>query len=221
MRANNINEPTMRDATEHEVNVLNHCGSEGSMPWIDQGRRGTIDKHKRLTRRRINEAIIIAARIKQMDPTGFLEACGARAMGLTLTGLPEPNQAAGVTGAIAYLLNHLEPAEASSLASGTDVTDNAITRADNDAILYGATTHLGFLDDKTAEWELSYDHATWKYKDRYLTLPERLKSGMVNADAQKVENGFNIKNEIMTLEESKAILNTGPPDHPSSYNHLY
>jgi|TARA_R110000824_G_scaffold398179_1_gene601952 hypothetical protein len=221
MRANNINEPTMRDATEHEVNVLNHCGSEGSMPWIDQGRRGTIDKHKRLTRRRINEAIIIAARVKQMDPTGFLEACGARAMGLTLTGLPEPNQAAGVTGAIAYLLNHLEPAEASSLASGTDVTDNAITRADNDAILYGATTHLGFLDDKVEEWENSYDYAAWKYKDRYLTLPERLKSGMVNADAQKVENGFNIENEIMTLEESKAILNTGPPDHPSSYNHLY
>ena len=194
----------MRDATEHEVNVLNHCGSEGSMPWIDQGRRGTIDKHKRLTRRRINEAIIIAARVKQMDPTGFLEACGARAMGLTLTGLPEPNQAAGVTGAIAYLLNHLEPAEASSLASGTDVTDNAITRADNDAILYGATTHLGFLDDKVEEWENSYDYAAWKYKDRYLTLPERLKSGMVNADAQKVENGFNIENEIMTLEESKA-----------------
>jgi len=221
MEANNINEPTMRDATEHEVNVLNHCGSMGIMPWIDRGRRGTIDKHKRLTKRRINEAIIIAARIKQMDPTGFLEACGARAMGLTLTGLPEPNQAAGVTGAIAYLLNHLEPAEASSLASGTDVTDNAITRADNDAILYGATTHLGFLDDKTAEWEDSYDYAAWKYKDRYLTLPERLKSGMVNADAQKVENGLNIKNEIMTLADSKAILNTGPPDHPSSYNNLY
>jgi len=218
MKLDSIKTPTMRDSTEYEIAVLNHATTgcineplDGAAGWVRRGRYGTVISHIELAERRCTEAIIIAARVKQMDPTGFLEACGARAMGLTLSGCPEPSHAAGVSAAVAYLLNNLEPAEASSLASGTDITDNAITRAKNNATLAGATTHLEHLDDKVEEWEGSYDYAMWKYKDRYKTLTERIAAGFgkgsnPNDSAEKVVNGLNVKNKVQSLADAKAIL---------------
>tara|TARA_R110000765_G_scaffold29542_1_gene70414 strand:+ start:596 stop:1216 length:621 start_codon:yes stop_codon:yes gene_type:complete len=204
----------MRDNTEYETGVLNHT-TESASEWVKNGRYGTVNSHIELAERRINEAIIIAARVKQMDPTGFLEACGARAMGLTLTGCPEPSHVAGVSAAVAYLLNHLEPAEASSLASGTDITDNAITRVKNNATLAGATTHLGHLDDKVKEWEESYDYAMWKYKDRYKPLAERMtgigRDANPRDSAEKVVNGYNVRNKVQSLADAKAIFGQSAP----------
>jgi hypothetical protein len=215
MKLDSIKTPSMRDNTEYESGVLNHA-TESANEWVKHGRYGTVNSHIKLAEKRCIEAIIIAARVKQLDPTGFLEACGARAMGLTLSGCPEPSHAAGVSAAVAYLLNHLEPAEASSLASGTDITDNAITRAKNNATLAGATTHLGHLDDKVEEWEGSYDYATWKYKDRYKTLAERIAAGFgkgsnPNDSAEKVVDGLNVKNKVQSLADAKAIFGQSAP----------
>ena len=214
MRLDSIKTPSMRDNTEYETGVLNHT-TESASEWVKNGRYGTVNSHIELAERRINEAIIIAARVKQMDPTGFLEACGARAMGLTLTGCPEPSHVAGVSAAVAYLLNHLEPAEASSLASGTDITDNAITRVKNNATLAGATTHLGHLDDKVKEWEESYDYAMWKYKDRYKPLAERMtgigRDANPRDSAEKVVNGYNVRNKVQSLADAKAIFGQSAP----------
>lgn len=168
---------TLRDKTQNENNVLNHVVLSADT-WTTQGRSRTTNSKVELAEIRCREAIILASRVKQMDPTGFLKACSARARGLTLTGHQVPSPSAGVTAAVAYLLNHLEPAEASSLASGIDVTDNAIIRAKNEATVLGTSAFDGHLYDKVAGWEESYDYAKWKYTKRYLTRAEREASNM-------------------------------------------
>ena len=100
-----------------------------------------------LFNQKMAEAIIITARVKQMDPTGFLEACGARAMGLTVDGSGQLGEG-GAAMAVAYLLNNLEPDEAKSLSEGNDVTDRAIVRAKNTAAAEAATEIDGHLGNK-------------------------------------------------------------------------
>ena len=159
-------EGTVRDRTDHEHDVLDHV-VEGEKEWTDRGRLGFVLGQVEGAGKRMDESIIIAARVKQMDPTGFLETCGARASGLEIVG-DTP-----VKAAVAFLLNHLEPAEAASLASGTDVTDNAIIRCENAARINAVADHEIALVSKVNRWEESHDRSTWKHGDQYLNRAQR------------------------------------------------
>lgn len=203
-----ITTPDAKTRSDAETAVLNHV-VESADVWVNDGQLGIVIGQVEGAERRMNEAIIIAARIKQMDPTGWLEVCGARAQGLVITG-----QKFGADAAVAFLLNNLEPDEANSLAGGTDVTDRAIIRAKNKATLAASTDFDRHLESKIKGWEQSHDHATWKFGVDYmprvpreveaarrttLTKEQRAALGPIYGPAKR--RGVN------TLAQAKAALN--------------
>jgi hypothetical protein len=80
-----VSEGRVRDRSDHETAVLRHVVVD-EMQWVDDGRYGLLDGQVESASKKIQEAIIITAKVKQMDSTGFLEVCGARAQGLTVVG---------------------------------------------------------------------------------------------------------------------------------------
>lgn len=199
--------PDAKTRSDAETSVLSHVATNADR-WVSDGQLGIVSGQVEDAERRVKEAIVIAARVKQMDPTGWLEACGARASGLTIVG-----EVFGANAAVAYLLNNLEPAEANSLAGGTDVTDRAITRAKNKATLAASTDFDRHLESKIKGWEESHDHATWKFGADYmprvprevevarrttLTQEQRVALGPLYGPAKR--------RVINTLASAKAIL---------------
>tara|TARA_R110000765_G_scaffold421285_1_gene527314 strand:+ start:110 stop:745 length:636 start_codon:yes stop_codon:yes gene_type:complete len=163
-----VSEGRVRDRSDHETAVLKHVIVD-EMQWVDDGRYGLLDGQVESASKKIQEAIIITAKVKQMDPTGFLEVCGARTQGLTVVGKTgDP-----ASHAVAFLLNNLEPAEANSLAGGTDVTDNAVMRAMNAARVEAVADHEVALLHKVGKWEESHDRSTSKHGANYLNRAQR------------------------------------------------
>ena len=188
-----------RNRTDHEIEVLRHV-VKSSTDWVAKGQEGIIDGQVTAVNQKMAEAIIITARVKQMDPTGFLEACGARAMGLTVDGSGQLGEG-GAAMAVAYLLNNLEPDEAKSLSEGNDVTDRAIVRAKNTAAAEAATEFDGHLGNKVKRWEESHDKAL--FDADALGRPYRRRS------VRELDDGWQHSPAILNapdVKASKAIL---------------
>lgn len=199
----------VRDRTDDEIKVLEHVvlSEDG---WINGGRFGIISGQVEDAERRMAEAIIITARVKQMDPDGFLEACNARASGLSIDGQGDAARAA-----VAFLLNNLEPDEANSLAGGTDVTDRAVIRCKNAAMVEGALAFDVALVGKVNKWEESYDRSTWKHGDQYLNRTQRevevtRRKGLTKAQRMELPSlGAEAVLKVQTGAAAKAILGSG------------
>ena len=159
---------THRDNTDEEIKVLNHV-IESDAAWNTNGHYGIVEGQVTGIGQKMTEAIIIAARVKQIDHDGFLAACLIRAQGKTVTG--QRDNAA--SHAVAFLLNNLEPDEANSLAGGTDVTDRAVTRAKNAAIISASMEFKGHHYNKVKKWEESNDRSRFSHGAQYLNRAQR------------------------------------------------
>jgi hypothetical protein len=157
-----------RDCTDHETCVLNHV-VESDTDWVTQGHYGIVEGQVTGVDQRMTEAIIITARVKQIDHDGFLAACLIRAQGGTVTG--QRDNAA--SHAVAFLLNNLEPSEANSLAGGTDVTDRAMTRVKNATIVSATNDFKGHFSTKIKTWEESNDRSRFSHGAQYMNRAQR------------------------------------------------
>jgi hypothetical protein len=201
---------THRDSTDEEIKVLNHV-VKSDTDWVTKGHYGIVEGQVTGVEQRMTEAVIITARVKQIDHDGFLAACLIRAQGKTVTG--QRDNAA--SHAVAFLLNNLEPDEANSLAGGTDVTDRAMTRVKNATIVSATDDFKGHFSTKIKTWEESHDRSTFSHGDQYLNRAQReveVKRRLGLTKAQRaalapLEGPSVLKTQ--TTASAKAILGNG------------
>ena len=205
---------THRDSTDEEIKVLKHVVANDTN-WVNQGHSGIVNGQVKGVEAKMTEAIIVTARVKEMDRQGFLEACGARAQGLTLDGAP--GGAGGAANAVAYLLNNLDPSEANSLAGGTDVTDRAMTRAKNAIIVIATNDFKAHFSNKIHGWEESNDRSRFSHGNQYMNRVEReaeviRRNGLTRSEraalASNHMDGPAVR-KVQTAKAAKAVLGNG------------
>jgi hypothetical protein len=186
--------------------------------WISQGYVGIVSGQIKDAEKKMNAAIIILAKVKQIDPQGFQETCAARALGQLIDGT-SPRNDGGAAMAVAFVLNNLAPEEATSLSGGTDVTDRAMTRAKNAARTFAAKAHQGHYANKIKGWEESFDRSKFSHgvlymnrADREVEVKRRAPLGRAARAAIHSEVGHMdgpAVRKVQTAAAAKAILGSG------------
>jgi hypothetical protein len=162
------------DSSRDDYGFLVGTDVNHSALWTSQGYFGTVDSQVEKAERKMTAAIIVLARVKQIDPAGFIETCTARALGQEIdVSKHDTSESAIAARAVAFVLNNLAPEEATSLAGGTDVTNRAMTRAKNAAIVKGSDRFDGHFATKIRTWEESHDRSIFSHGDQYLNRAQR------------------------------------------------
>jgi hypothetical protein len=208
------------DAPKDDYGFLAGTDVDHAALWTSQGHFGIVESQVEMAELKMTQAIIILARVKQIDHAGFIEVCTARALGQMIDiSEHDISDSASAARAVAHVLNNLAPDEATSLAGGTDVTDRAMTRAKNAAITTGKNIFQGHLASKISMWEESNDRSRFSHGVRYMNRAERevevtRRDGLTLSQRKTLESEVGHMNgpavgKAPTAAAAKAILGNG------------